>query len=142
MQALKPPTKFKGKSIFFVKTQGVTVMMDNIKEVVSSPFLGLLLRQSFCSLYEPLPVRELACFLPYKRSAILPVTHTCLTLSMAGALQVGFGEIGAAPLQTLHAMAQGVFIPLLTSPQNQRGWPDVVAREVSENLHKFVANGE
>lgn len=54
--------------------------------------------------------------------------------------QVSMGEIGAAPLETLHAMAQGVFIPLLTSTQNQRGWPDVVAREVTENLHKFVAN--
>jgi len=33
-------------------------------------------------------------------------------------------------------------VPMLTSPVNQQGWPDVVAKEVTENLHKFVSNGE
>jgi hypothetical protein len=32
-------------------------------------------------------------------------------------------------------------MPVLTAPANQRGWPDVVAKEVTENLHKFVSNG-
>lgn len=38
-------------------------------------------------------------------------------------------------------MAQDVFMPLLTSPAQQVGWPDVVAKEVNENMHKFVSNG-
>ena len=30
-------------------------------------------------------------------------------------------------------------MPLLTSPANPQGWPDVVAKEVTENMHKFVS---
>lgn len=56
--------------------------------------------------------------------------------------QVLHGELTEAPLETLSAVAQSVFLPLLSSAHNQEGWPDVVAREVTENLHKFVANGE
>lgn len=51
------------------------------------------------------------------------------------------GELGETPLETLSTVAQNVFLPLLTSSRNQEGWPDVVAREVTEGLHKFVANG-
>lgn len=50
------------------------------------------------------------------------------------------GEIGENPLETLAAVAQDVFMPLLTSPPNQQGWPDVVAKEVTENMHRFVSN--
>jgi dynein heavy chain len=56
--------------------------------------------------------------------------------------QVTHGELTEAPLETLSAVAQHVFLPLLTTSSNQEGWPDVVAKEVSENLHRFVANGE
>lgn len=51
------------------------------------------------------------------------------------------GEISENPLETLAVVAQDVFMPMLTSAANQQGWPDVVAKEVTENLHKFVANG-
>ncbi|GAX83887.1 hypothetical protein CEUSTIGMA_g11312.t1, partial [Chlamydomonas eustigma] len=50
------------------------------------------------------------------------------------------GEIGENPLETLAVVAQDVFMPLLTSPANQQGWPDVVAKEVTENMHKYVSN--
>jgi dynein heavy chain len=56
--------------------------------------------------------------------------------------QVAHGDLTEAPLETLSAVAQHVFLPLLTTSSNQEGWPDVVAKEVSENLHRFVANGE
>ena len=56
--------------------------------------------------------------------------------------QVLHGELTEAPLETLSAVAQSVFLPLLSSAHNQEGWPDVVAQEVTENMHKFVANGE
>ena len=55
--------------------------------------------------------------------------------------QVLHGELTEAPLDTLAAVAQSVFLPLLSNVHNQEGWPDVVAREVTENMHKFVANG-
>eukprot|EP00878_Enallax_costatus_P014708 GHUV01015385.1.p1 GENE.GHUV01015385.1~~GHUV01015385.1.p1 ORF type:complete len:890 (+),score=327.73 GHUV01015385.1:1824-4493(+) len=50
------------------------------------------------------------------------------------------GEFTEAVLETLLPVAQQVFLPLLTNGSNQEGWPDVVAKEVSENLHRFVAN--
>lgn len=56
--------------------------------------------------------------------------------------QVIHGEIGENPLETLAVVASDVFMPMLTAPANQQGWPDVVAKEVTENLHKFVNNGE
>lgn len=50
------------------------------------------------------------------------------------------GEIGESALESLALVSQDVFMPLLTSTANQQGWPDVVAKEVTENLHKFVSN--
>lgn len=57
-------------------------------------------------------------------------------------MQVIHGEFTEAVLDTLLPVAQQVFLPLLTASSNQDGWPEVVAREVSENLHKFVDAGE
>jgi hypothetical protein len=54
---------------------------------------------------------------------------------------VTHGELSEMPLETLSAITQGVFLPLLTHHGNQQGWPEIVAKEVTENLHRFVANG-
>jgi dynein heavy chain len=54
---------------------------------------------------------------------------------------VTHGELTEAPLETLSAVAQSVFLPLLTARCNQEGWPDVVAQEVANSLHSFVATG-
>lgn len=51
------------------------------------------------------------------------------------------GELTEAPLETLQALAQSVFLPLLTARINQEGWPDVVAQEVSDSMHRLVATG-
>jgi hypothetical protein len=56
-------------------------------------------------------------------------------------LQVMHGELTEAPLETLSALAQNVFLPLLTARVNQEGWPDVVAQEVSDSMHRLVATG-
>ena len=37
-------------------------------------------------------------------------------------------------------MSQEVFLPLLCNPRNQDGWPEVITKEVVDNLHKFIAN--
>ena len=57
-------------------------------------------------------------------------------------IQVTHGELNEVPLETLSAVAQNVFLPMLSSTGNQEGWPDVVAREVTDNLHRFVANSK
>ena len=50
------------------------------------------------------------------------------------------GELGESPLDQLNAISQEVFMPILTNPRNQGGWPEVIAHEVVDNLHKFVAS--
>ncbi|KAF6251999.1 flagellar outer dynein arm heavy chain beta [Scenedesmus sp. NREL 46B-D3] len=84
--AIKPPSKFKRKTVYFVKTAPARLDNDSIRKLVAH------------------------------------------------------GELTEAPLETLSAVAQHVFLPLLTTSSNQEGWPDVVAKEVSDNLHRFVAN--
>lgn len=86
MASVVPPTKYKKKAVFFVKTQSVALTPENIGEKVT------------------------------------------------------YGDTGDAPLETLSSVAKNVFLPLLTSPSNQAGWPDVLSKEVSDSLHKFTAN--
>mmetsp|Transcript_13737 Transcript_13737/g.31794 ORF Transcript_13737/g.31794 Transcript_13737/m.31794 type:complete len:4493 (-) Transcript_13737:49-13527(-) len=50
------------------------------------------------------------------------------------------GEFGHVPLQALLDVAQEVYFPILTNGKNQEGWPEVISKEVTENLHKFLAN--
>lgn len=57
-------------------------------------------------------------------------------------MQVAHGELTEAPLETLSSLAQNIFLPLLTAHVNQEGWPDVVAQEVSDSMHRLVATGE
>lgn len=56
-------------------------------------------------------------------------------------VQVTYGDFAESPLETLSALSQEVILPVLSNPMNRSGWPDVVSKEVTENLHKFIANG-
>jgi hypothetical protein len=51
-----------------------------------------------------------------------------------------YGDFGDVPLEHLSVLANEVFLPMLTNPANQVGWPEVITKEVVENLHKFIAN--
>lgn len=86
MASVQPPTKYKKKAMFFVKTDSCTLTPENISEKVT------------------------------------------------------YGDTSEAPLETLSSVTKNVFLPLLTSPSNQVGWPDVLSKEVSDSLHKFTAN--
>ena len=50
------------------------------------------------------------------------------------------GDFSDDPLEHLSAVSQEVFLPLLCNPRNQDGWPEVITKEVVDNLHKFIAN--
>ena len=84
--SVQPPSKYKKKAMYFVKTDPVAVTPENINDKVT------------------------------------------------------YGDAGEAPLETLSSVASNVFLPLLTSPGNQVGWPEVLSKEVSDSLHKFTAN--
>eukprot|EP00232_Nephroselmis_pyriformis_P019075 CAMPEP_0182900652 /NCGR_PEP_ID=MMETSP0034_2-20130328/28990_1 /TAXON_ID=156128 /ORGANISM="Nephroselmis pyriformis, Strain CCMP717" /LENGTH=4527 /DNA_ID=CAMNT_0025034901 /DNA_START=131 /DNA_END=13711 /DNA_ORIENTATION=+ len=50
------------------------------------------------------------------------------------------GDFSDVPLEFLSSISQEVFLPLLCNPRNQIGWPEVISKEVTENLHRFIAN--
>ena len=56
------------------------------------------------------------------------------------ATEVATGDFGQQPLEHFNAVSQEVFLQILSNPLNQHGWPEVVTKEVTENLHKFIAN--
>ncbi|KAL0038617.1 hypothetical protein WJX79_000048 [Trebouxia sp. C0005] len=84
--AVKPPAKFKRKTVYFIKNQKTSLNAENIKKNVT------------------------------------------------------YGDFAESPLETLSALSQEVILPVLSNPMNRSGWPDVVSKEVTENLHKFIAN--
>lgn len=80
--------------------------------------------------------------LAHARGAKLcPSTYSSSAVVTPAALQVAHGELTEDPLETLSALAQNVFLPLLTARSNQEGWPDVVVQEVSDSMHRLVATG-
>lgn len=50
-----------------------------------------------------------------------------------------FGDLHPKPLDGLLQSCADVYLPLISSPANQQGWPDVVATEVTEVFHSTVA---
>ena len=50
------------------------------------------------------------------------------------------GDLSDAALEQLLTLAQEVFLPLLCNPKNQAGWPEVVKREVVDNMYKFSSS--
>ena len=136
-QSNKPLQKFKRKAVYFVKSEAARLENDNIGKTVR--ILG-------CCHSARAPWRETLPLLAVLRWLTLPSTlphgATIHPLPHSGPYQLLHGELTEAPLETLSAVASSVFLPLLSSAHNREGWPDVVAREVTESLHKFVGNGE
>ena len=49
-------------------------------------------------------------------------------------------EANSNALEHLNTVALDVFFPILTNLKNQEGWPEVIAKDVVHNYHRFVAN--
>lgn len=54
-------------------------------------------------------------------------------------MKVSVTEMSADAIRQLMAVSKEVYFPLLTNPGNQEGWPEVIAKELTENLHRFLA---
>lgn len=48
-----------------------------------------------------------------------------------------FGDMGGKPVEELAVLMDGVFVPLLSNPKNQKGWPKVVAEDVISHVRSF-----
>ncbi|XP_018562388.1 dynein beta chain, ciliary-like [Anoplophora glabripennis] len=55
---------------------------------------------------------------------------------------LSFGDMGGRPVEELAVLMEGVFVPLLSNPGNQRGWPKVVAEDVVSHVRDFKSNVE
>lgn len=48
-----------------------------------------------------------------------------------------FGDFSAKPVSELAVLAEEIFLPLLTNPENTKGWPTVVAQDVANHIMAF-----
>ena len=48
-------------------------------------------------------------------------------------------ELSSDAVRQIMALSKEVYFPMLTNPGNQKGWPEVIAKELTENLHRFLA---
>ena len=53
--------------------------------------------------------------------------------------KVAVTELSPDAVRQIMALSREVYFPLLTNPGNQEGWPEVIAKELTENLHRFLA---
>ncbi|EFC49517.1 axonemal dynein heavy chain beta [Naegleria gruberi] len=49
-----------------------------------------------------------------------------------------YEDVFADPLLNLQRIVEGVYLPLLQSPKNQKGWPNVVAQDLIRQFHRFT----
>ncbi|KAJ8945230.1 hypothetical protein NQ318_011210 [Aromia moschata] len=53
-----------------------------------------------------------------------------------------YGDMSGKPIDELTVLMETVFVPLLCNPKNQRGWPRVVAEDVSAHVKAFKGTVE
>lgn len=56
-------------------------------------------------------------------------------------IQVIYGDCNASSVEMLRVLSRDLMIPMISRASNEQAWPDVLSRRVSENMHKFAANG-
>ncbi|KAF0977183.1 hypothetical protein FDP41_003836 [Naegleria fowleri] len=49
-----------------------------------------------------------------------------------------YEDLFGDPLVNLQRIVEGVYLPLLQSPKNQKGWPNVVAQDLIRQFHRFT----
>lgn len=51
-----------------------------------------------------------------------------------------FGDMSPKPVEELAVLTEEVFVPILTNPANQKGWPKIVAEDVMKHIYSFRNN--
>ena len=65
-----------------------------------------------------------------------PVNLTAENISK----EVAVLELGANPFEHLELMANEVFLPVLSNPENQAKWGEVPTREILDRFHNFLSS--
>ena len=86
-----------------------------------------LLLASPQSLAPPEESKKTLCFLKLNETELNPENVD---------QEVIYGDFGNVPLEHLSVLAETVFLPMLTNPKNQVGWPEVIEGGGGES-HKF-----
>ncbi|CAH1960837.1 unnamed protein product [Acanthoscelides obtectus] len=50
---------------------------------------------------------------------------------------LAFGDMAGKPVDELAVLMEGVFVPIISNPKNQRGWPKVVTEDVVSHVRNF-----
>ena len=50
------------------------------------------------------------------------------------------GDINADSMEHMCSVAQEIYMPLLSNPRNQFSWSELVAKDVLEHMHSFLAD--
>lgn len=53
-----------------------------------------------------------------------------------------FGDMAGKPIDELAVLMEGLFVPFLSNPGNQKGWPKVVADDVISHVRAFKSTVE
>ena len=68
-------------------------------------------------------------------------TSTCKVRLEAIQNQVLVHDLdGNKPLEQLLLIAQEIYFPLMSNFKNHEAWPEVIAKEVTDNMNRFLAN--
>lgn len=54
--------------------------------------------------------------------------------------QLAVLELGSSPFEHLELLANEVFLPVLSNPQNQAKWGEVPTREIMDRFHNFLSS--
>jgi dynein heavy chain len=76
-----------------------------------------------------------------KGKVLLFVKLKSCTISMENMqTQVAVLELGPNPFEHLELLANEVFLPVLSNPQNQAKWGEVPTREIMDRFHNFLSS--
>ena len=54
--------------------------------------------------------------------------------------QLAVLELGSSPFEHLELLANEIFLPVLSNPQNQAKWGEVPTREIMDRFHNFLSS--
>ena len=53
--------------------------------------------------------------------------------------QIIYLEMNKDPLKVLHALLSEIYLPILQNPENQKGWNELLQKDLMAKINDFVA---
>ncbi|CAG9859865.1 unnamed protein product [Phyllotreta striolata] len=85
------------------------------------------------------PFTQITADIKQKFTYFVRVKEQPINVAADFANVVVFGDMAARPVEEMAVLLEGVFVPVLSNPGNQLGWPKVVANDVVTHVRNFKA---